>query len=430
VTKKRILVVFPTAWDERQLAALPAAVRERYELVLDEPRDEDVRWDFDVLGYVEARARAWRGRIDGVTSCSDYPGAAVAAALAESLALPGAGAESVLRASHKYHSRQVQRAAAPEAVPDFELFDPADERSWPARFPCFVKPVKGSFSLFARRIQDREELRAFARTSALAEFRTHYQRLFHELCARHARLEQPSHAFLAEEPLGGAQATVEGWIDADGAHVLGVVDTLFHPGTTSFAGFHYPSLLPDAVQERMGRVACDVARALGLGPTLFNAEFFNDVARGRVSLIEINPRPCGQFGDLYLKVDGTHGAEVALALASGATPAVRRGAGSFRAAASIPLRVFRTTRLERAPAHARQREVERRFPGTLVWCDSPSGEILRVANDVEDGQSVRYGVVNLGGASRSDIQEKLAAITRELAFELAPVEPSHTVLDA
>jgi len=418
--KKRVLVVFPTAWDERQLAALPAAVRAEYELHLDEPCDEDVRWDFDVLGYVDERARTWRGRLEGVTSTSDYPGAIAAAAIAEALDLPGAGPRSVLCASHKYYSRLAQRAAAPEAVPGFELFDPADERSWPERFPCFVKPVKGSFSLFARRIDDRDALRAFARSSALAEFRAHYVRLFDELCARYAPCQHGGRAFLAEELLGGAQATVEGWVDARGVHVLGVVDTLFHPGSTSFAGFHYPSLLPTSVQQRMGRVACDVARALGLGPALFNAEFFHEPSRDRVSLIEINPRPCGQFGDLYEKVDGTNGFELALALASGGTPGVRRGGGAFAAAASIPLRVFRTTLLEHAPERAHQEEVERRFPGTLVWSDCRSGELLRVASDIEDGQSVRYGVINLGGASRGDIQEKCAAIQRELRFELVP----------
>ena len=140
-------------------------------------------------------------------------------------------------------------------------------------------------------------------------------------------------------------------------------------------------------------------------------------------LIEINPRLCGQFGDLYEKVDGTNGFELALALACGETPVVRRGAGAFPAAASIPLRVFRSARLRRAPLAGEQRDAERRHPGTLVWSDCRSGDVLRVGSDVEDGQSVRYGVVNLGGASRNDIQEKLAAVARDLAFEFAPLDP-------
>ncbi len=423
--KKRVLVVFPTAWDERQLAALPAEVRAPYELHFDEPRDDEVRWDLDVLAYIDARVRTWRGRIDGVFSSSDYPGAIAAAAIAEALGLPGSSPANVLVAAHKYYARLTQQRVAPEAVPRFALFEPADERSWPAEssFPCFVKPVKGSFSLFARRIDDRNALRDFASAPALAEFQTYYGRLFDELAARHARLEHGARAFLAEELLGGAQATVEGWVAGGRASVLGIVDTLFHPGSTSFAGFHYPSHLPAAVQEHMGRVACDVALALGLEQTLFNVEFFHDATRERVTLIEINPRLCGQFGDLYAKVLGTGGFELALALACGESPNIRRGAGPFRAAASIPLRVFRTTRLLRAPSAEQQAAVARRFPGTLAWSECQSGDVLRVASDVEDGQSVRYGVVNLGGTDRSDLQEKLAAIVRDLAFELLPLDP-------
>jgi hypothetical protein len=420
--KKHILVVFPTAWDERQFAALSAEVRARYELHFDEPRDEDVRWDLDVLGYIDARVRTWRGRIDGVFSSSDYPGAIAAAAIAGALGLPGSGPENVLVAAHKYYSRLVQQRVAPEAVPRFALFDPDDERTWPAEnaFPCFVKPVKGSFSLFARRIDDRNGLRAFVSAPALCEFRTYYARLFDELAARHAGFEHGARAFLAEELLSGSQATVEGWVEGGRARVLGVVDTLFHPGSTSFAGFHYPSHLSPAVQERMGRVACDVAVALGLERTLFNVEFFHDAARERVSLIEINPRLCGQFGDLYAKVDGTSGFELALALACGDSPTIRRGAGSFRAAASVPLRVFHTTRLLRAPSTEQQSAIVRRFPGTLVWSECRNGDVLRVASDVEDGQSARYGVINLGGADRSDIQARLSAVVRDLAFEFLP----------
>lgn len=426
MTKKRVLVVFPTPWDERQLAALPADVRAQYELHFDEPRDDQVRWDLDVLAYIDARVRAWRGRIDGVFSSSDYPGAIAAAAIAEALGLPGSRPQDVLVAAHKYYSRLAQRRVAPEAVPRFALFALEDERSWPAEsaFPCFVKPVKGSFSLFARRIDDRNALRAFACAPALAEFRTYYLHMFGALAARYARFEHGAHAFLAEELLGGAQATVEGWVANGRACVLGVVDTLFHPGSTSFAGFHYPSQLSRAVQERMGRVACDVALALGLERTLFNVEFFHDATRERVTLIEINPRMCGQFADLYARVDGTSAFELALALACGETPVRRRGAGPFRAAASIPLRALRSTRLCRAPSAEQLSAAEGRFPGTLVWSECQSGDVLRVASDVEDGQSVRYGVVNLGGADRSDIQERLAAIASDLAFEFAPLDPT------
>lgn len=423
--KRRVLIVCPTSWDERQFAALPPEVRADYELVFDQPRDEDVRWDLDVGAFVAERVRRWRGALQGVFSSSDYPGAIAAAAIASELGLPGAPPASVLTAAHKYYSRLAQQAVVPEAVPRFALFDPSDERSWPParHFPCFVKPVKGSFSSFARRIADHSALRVFAAAPALAEYRDYYVRPFDEFAARHARFEHGARAFLAEELLSGAQVTVEGWVQGGRAHVLGVVDTSFHPGTPSFARFDYPSALPPEVQARLGHVACATALALGLDHTLFNVELFHDVATGRSGLIEINPRPCGQFADLYQKVDGTSGFELALALATGRELVPARGAGAFAAAASVPLRVFRSVRVRRAPDPAAQRALEARHADTLVWSECRAGEEFRVQPEVEDGHSVRYGVVNLGAAGRGAVADELAVIERELGFEFEPLEP-------
>lgn len=418
---RRVLVVFPTSWDERQFAALPQELRARYELVYDEPRDDDVRWDLDVNAWIEARARRWRGELDGVLSSSDYPGALVAAVLAAELGLPGAPPASVLRAAHKYQSRLLQRALCPAAVPRFALFDPREENSWPTEFPCFVKPVKASFSLFARRVEDAQALRALATSAALGDFQSYYVRLFEELARRHADFEPAAHLFLAEEPLRGAQVTVEGWVQDGVAHVLGIVDTSFHPGTASFARFDYPSQLPDEVQTRMAELACAVAEAHGLERTLFNLELFYDAENERLSIIELNPRLCGQFGDLYAKVDGLSGFALALALACGETPEVRHRAGPFAHSASVPLRTFQSVRVRCAPDAERQRAVEARFPGTLVWSEAVPGSEFVVGPEIEDGASVRYGVINLGARSRAHVADACAAVVHELGYELEPL---------
>jgi biotin carboxylase len=420
--KRRVLVVTPTGWDEVNLAALPAEVRAEHELVLDPLRDEDVRYDLDVLAHVEGLARAERGRLQGVFSSGDYPGAAMAALVARALGLPGPSPESVLRSAHKLESRRVQRAAVPEVVPRFARFDPADERTFPPdeHFPCFVKPVKGSFSLFARHVAERGALRAFAAAPALAEYRAYYLRPFELLCARHAHLETDVRAFLAEEPLVGQQVTFEGWVQDGTAHALGLVDTSFHPGTKSFARFDLPSLLSADVQARIARTSGAVALALGLDHTLYNVEYFYDAARDRLGLIEVNPRLCGQFADLYAKVDGTSGYAVALDLATGRAPRVRRGSGSYRAAASVPLRVFRSVRVTRVPGEAERRALVERFPEALFWCECRAGDRLAVGPDHEDGASVRYGVLNLGGADRSNIEAKRLEAERILGFAFEP----------
>ncbi|HEX6883322.1 MAG TPA: ATP-grasp domain-containing protein [Planctomycetota bacterium] len=420
--KRRVLVVFPTAWDERQLANLPETTRARYELVLDEPGDAEARWDIDLLAYVDERARRWRGRLDGVFSSSDYPGAAVAAALAAELGLPGPSPAAVLRAGHKLLARELQRAAVPEVVPRFAAFDPGDERTWPPEqaFPCFAKPVRGSYSLHARPLASRAELAAYAAAPALREFQQYYPCLGERLAERYEPAARAARLFLAEERLSGLQATFEGYLRGGRLHPLGVVDTEFHPGTRSFAAFDLPSRLPEEVQARMAHAAGAAARALGLEDTLFNAEFLWDAERERLGLIELNPRLCGQFGDLYAKVHGVHGYAVALALACGEEPPRAHGAGPCAAAASLPLRTFRSVRVAHAPTPEELRAAEALFPHTLAWSDCRTGDELCVGPTLEDGASARYAVLNLGGASRAELRACRARLETTLGYRFTP----------
>jgi biotin carboxylase len=425
VERKRVLVVCPTLWDARQLAALPADVAARYDVVLDELHDDEVRWDLDLERYVEERVRRWRGVLAGVLSSSDYPGAVAAALIARALDLPGASPASLLRAGNKHASRLAQLAVAPDAVPRFQRVDPDDERTWPRDFPCFVKPVRGSFSVFARRVDDPVELRALVRSPALTEYREYQVRLFEGLAERHGDpAAGGARDLLAEELLDGEQVTVEGWVQRGRAHVLGIVDTAFHPGTRSVARFDLPSALAPATLARMGRIACDVALALGLDHTLFNVELFHAPESGRTTVIELNPRLCGQFGDLYLRVAGISGYALALAIACGESVALNGSGGTCAAAASVPLRTFESVRVRRAPGEAELAALARARPGLLAWADCRAGDVLRVAPEVEDGRSVRYAVVNLGGASRSDIATQAAATERALGFELERLPPA------
>src|SRR5262245_1939816 len=114
---RRVLVAFETVWDRRQLDLALAGTGDRVELVVPEPADADCRADFDALAFVERAVAGELGRIDAVLTSSDYPGAAVAAAIASRLGLPGPSPASVLRAAHKWYSRQLQREVVPEATP-------------------------------------------------------------------------------------------------------------------------------------------------------------------------------------------------------------------------------------------------------------------------------------------------------------------------
>jgi len=420
---KKILVVFPTGWDRRQLAACRSGWEGRYEVELAEPSDADCPSDLDVLGYIDDLAERYQGRIRGVMSSSDYPGATVAAAVASRLGLPGARPATVLRCSHKYYSRLAQREAVPEATAAFDLVDPRkpDAGAPELAFPCFLKPVKGAFSILSERIETPDALRGFLARPAVAEFVDHYMGVFNRLVAGLTDFEINGEWFLAEELLHGTQVTVEGWARDGQVELLGVVDSVLHPGRPCFARFDYPSALRPEIVEKMLDVARRVVSHLGLSHTLFNIEMIYAAATDRVTIVEINPRMCGQFADLYEKVDGVNSYLLALALAAGdPLPGPAPSAAGAATAASFPLRIFAPSRVLAAPDEARVAMAEASAPGTLVWNECSSGQTLDRFED-EDGHSSRYCVVNLGAPSRRELLARLASVEERLGYEFEPV---------
>ena len=415
-----ILFVFPTQWDRRQLEACRERWEETYRVRFSEPSSEEVPYDFDVLEFVRDVRRHW-GPFDGITSSSDYPGATVAAAIARRDGLPGADPRAVLTCSHKHASRRVQARWVPEAVPRVALVDSADPAAVAEEivYPVFLKPVKGAFSVLSRRIDGPEELVEFLSREAVTEFTGEYMRVFDRLLEEYTDLAVGGRFFLAEELLHGRQVTVEGFCLDDDVVILGVVDSLMEG--PSFTGFVYPSQLPAEAQERMREITTRLMRASPLDRSLFNIEMIWDPASGRIAIIEVNPRMCGQFADLYEKVDGTNGYEVALALAAGERPVVRRGEGAFAAAASWPLRTFQPVLVMAAPTEERVAAVSREYPGSLIWSECEAGWRLGDFDRYEDGFSCRYGVINVGGADRTMLERLRDEMVADLAYRFEPL---------
>jgi ATP-grasp domain-containing protein len=415
--RRRVLMLFETSWDRRQLAACERRWSGSIDVAYSLPSDTSCTLELDPVAFARDAVRGAWGRIDGVLSASDYPGAALAGAIAAELGLPGARPERVLTASHKYYSRIAQRAAAPEAVPEFALIDlRAGEPAPPLAFPCWVKPVKGAFSVLARRIDDARAFRDFVGSHAVREHAVEYNEMFNELVAHYTDFAVDGRALIAEGVLRGELATVEGFACGGAIELLGIVDSTLH-ANGSFARFDYPSALPGAVQERMADVARRVIAGLGLDATLWNIEMMYDAAADRVAIVEVNPRICGQFADLYQKVDGTNGYEVALALCTGERPRPARGAGRFAAAASFPLRVFEPSAVLAAPDARDVAAAEALFDETLVWSECGAGDEL-ADFAAEDGGSQRYAVINLGGADREDLARRCQAVEARLGYRM------------
>jgi hypothetical protein len=414
--KKKVAIVFPTAWDEKHFGR-GGAFQDRFEVELKKPFDHECRWDFDVLGFIEEQVACGRS-LDGVFSSSDYPGATVAGAISQRLGLPGSPPSRILASSHKYYSRMAQREAAPDSTPWFQLVDPKLPRGGVPnlRFPCFIKPVKGAFSVMSRRLDSRDDLDAFLSKPAVAEFLLHYVFMFNRLVRGLTDFEIAGGYFIAEDLLKGRQVTVEGFTNADSVEILGIVDSVRHARTRSFVRFDYPSSLSRRVQARMREVAISVVRKLGLRHTLFNIEMMYDLRRDRVFIVEVNPRMCGQFADLYEKVDGRSGYDVALALAVGERRPETRSDTGYRVASSFPLRIFEPARVADAPTPERIAEIEERFDGTSIWTEVAKGDRLEDFESLEDGRSFRYAVVNLAAPDRARLFRRFDEVTRALGY--------------
>ena len=429
---KTVLLLCPNDWDADHLARSRERWAPHYKVVMHGEGAEHSPATFDALSFVdETVARFGREGIDGVCSSSDYPGCLVAAAVAHELGLPGPAPRGVFTCSHKYYSRVAQARAAAEATPRFGLVDEAavaggrvmghDGR--PLEFPVFVKPVKSWFSQHARRCETAEELARFATSSEVRAHLSGFVTPFNQLLAKYTDFAVQGGHLLAEECLSGVQVTLEGYVHQGKVRVLGIVDSVMYPGTICFQRFDYPSRLPEEAQGRMVDVAERVIPATGLDETLFNIELFWERESGRVSIIEINPRMCGQFADLYEMVLGTNTYEILFALATGGEPPALGGVGAvgaaYGAAASFPLRHFGEAVVKRVPSAEGVAAVKRDYPLTVLQVYYREGQRLS-DEDQSDGYSYRYAVFNLAAPDHVTLLRWGGEIERRLGFEFEP----------
>jgi hypothetical protein len=420
MARKRVLVVFPKEWDREEFSRDEYAdyefVYEGFDLFRFPGAARLLT--FSAVKFVDRLVETWRGRIDGVISNNEYFGALIAAAVAERLGLPGTPPDVVVTAQHKYYSRLAQKRIAPEAVPRFSVFPytVADPGQVGLPFPFFVKPVRATFSVLARRIDDFAALRrhlAFSRLETLIIRRL--VKPFHDLMPRYTDYTVDVHHLIAEEMLHGQEVNVDGYVRDGRVHFLGLSDALMFPGTDQFQRFVYPSRVPAPVQERMRALAERVLVGLGYGHGFFNLEMFWNPRDDSIMLIELNPRLASQLAGLYRRVDGIRPHRMLLELCTGAAPrraAVRTGCA---VAASLVSRRFDGRALEREPGAAELARVRSRYPDAAVMLYIKRG--LALAREMKWLGSYRYAVINLGGANEADLEKRYTDIKRLLGLE-------------
>jgi hypothetical protein len=420
---KKILVLFPNEWDRSELGA--ARYAGCYEFLYH--GDNLFRFPgmlkllrFDPLDFIaQVVSRFRRERIDGVLSTDEYLGALIAAVVARRLGLPGADPEKIALAQHKFLSRQHQKQIAPAATPDFTLVPvPARRAPFRLEFPFFLKPVKGTYSVFAARVDSPRAFRDHVDFGPLERFYLRRViRPFNDLLEACTDFDLDASYFIGEELLEGSQVTVDGFAFDGAVETLGVVDSVMFPGTSTFERFEYPSRLPPAVQARIEELARRLVRGMGVRDGQFNVELVYDPRRDEIKIVEINPRMSYQFADLYEKVDGRNSYDILLDLTIGQKSWFRRGDGRCRCAASFVLRTFQGARVTKVPSRSQIERFRQRHTGSRIKVYGRAGQSLQA--EMKAVGSYRYAVVNAGAGTRSDLFATYRQAVEHLEFAFA-----------
>jgi hypothetical protein len=413
MARKRILVIFPKEWDREELARGDYAGYEFVYAGFDLFRfPSNARLlSFDVHRFIDDLLHRWRGRIDGVFSNNEYFGALIAAVVARRLGLPGTPPGVVVTAQHKYYARLEQRRIAPEAVPDFSVFrfDLRDPAGVGLPFPLYVKPVRSTFSVLVRRVEDFAQLRRHLTFSRMEELII--RRLvkpFNDLMPLYTDYRIDAHHLIAEQPVTGQEVNIDGYVHDGEVTFVGLSDALMFPGTDQFERFVYPSRVPAGVQERMRALAARLLEGMGYRHGFFNLEMIWDPATDRLSLIELNPRLASQLAGLYRRVDGVNPHRMLLDLCTGVAPQAVPARTGCSVAASLVSRRFDGRPLEREPRAADVDRARRQFPDAAIMLYLKRGQAL--AREMKWLGSYRYAVVNLGGASEEALNRRYAEI--------------------
>ncbi len=428
----RLLVVCPTARDRVHFSR--PEIQERYALELRGTDEATHQPGFDALRFLADMMQEIRSRREdfrGVVGIDDFPACMLAALVAETFGFAFPSFESLFLCQHKYYSRLRQRDAAPEATPNFHPVDisqPLDPARIPIPFPVFVKPVKSYLSILARRLETFQDLaRAAAEAPArLGPVATMFDALVGVSPLDGRYRDIPATALLLEEPLTGHQVTLDGYAYRGRVVPLGVVDSVFFPGTLSFARFEYPSRLPPHVQERMGRIAERAIAGIGLDRTFFNIEFFYREEDDAIQIIEINGRMASQFAPLYRMLHGIDMYAMQLDMALGGDPGGREvwapGREIAGVAASFVLRRFQDGVVARVPSTEERRRFDERYPDAFVELLVQEGG--RLSDELQDDESYRYALVDLCAGDWNELYRNFEEAKRLLPFSFAPLRPA------
>jgi biotin carboxylase len=374
---------------------------------------------FNVHRYIDQLVRRYKTlKPDAVFSTDEQFGALIAAIVAQRLGLAGTNPQAILNTQHKWLARQIQQRVAPQATPKFSHFSyeisKPEETGLP--FPFFVKPIKATWSVLARRVDNFAELLQHLSFHPLEKLII--KRLvkpFNDILHENGVNDVDAHHLIAEELIDGHLVTLEGYAKDGQIHHLGITDSVMFPDTYAFKRFDYPSRLSAAVQKRMQDIATTVMQATGFDFGLFNMELYYREEFDDIKIVEINPRLARQFCDMHEKVDGQNTFDLLLALHLG-QPIPKKTSPQYSCAASFVFRDFTGKALPVGPTDDELNWLKQTYPDARLLAYPKQGASL--AREIKWLGSYRYAVLNLGGADWADLMQRHDDIAQHLTFNL------------
>jgi len=378
---------------------------------------------FNVFRFVDRLVHKYAGRrIAGVVTANEQFGALTAALLGQRLGLPHTDPLAVLACQHKAYFRERMREIAPEASIAHWALPYTQDLDGPLGLPLpfYIKPVKATYSVLARRVGTRAELK---RHLAFAPYERYiikrlvqpFNDAFAALVGRPMQYGVDAHWLIAEELMHGQQINLDGYVFRGDVRLIGCVDEVMYPGTDAFLRFQYPSRLPAEVQRRALTLATRIVRGLGFDHGFFNIEFFYHPLTDRLQVIEVNPRLASQLADFYEKVDGLRVFDMLVELAQDRDPALlARRVPTAGVAASFVWRTFDGAAPPPPATRSARDWLARTYPDALLLEHHKRGHGLK--REFKWLGSHRYATVNLGARDEAALRERYEAICEHLGW--------------
>ncbi|MFP4260975.1 MAG: acetyl-CoA carboxylase biotin carboxylase subunit family protein [Opitutales bacterium] len=425
--------VFVLGYDEDHDREIEAVCEpERYAfhplLMSDELIQQDA-YDIEAL-LDEARKILddFAGNVDAIICHWDFPAMPLHSILCREYKVKAPSLEAVLKCAHKYWSRLEQRKAAPEATPDFSVFDPHDEDALDqidVDYPFWIKPIKGFSSMLGFLIEKEADFR-----DAMKQTRREIGRLGDpfEQILKHVDLPDElkdihGDFMIAERYITGDELAPEGHVQNGECQAHAVVDMVFSENGKSFQRYEYPSVAPDDIQKRASEIAARVMEHIGFDDGCFNMEFFWNREEEKLWIVEINPRISQSHSNIFKKVDGISNHEVAIKMALGEEPGIIKGEGEFKRAAKFLYRRFDTGDgiAERVPTDADTRRLREKQPHTRVQILLQENMKLSELKE-QDSYSYCMAHLQIGARDREELERKFEEAKECLPFEIRTLE--------